>query len=70
MSLNELLPELLKLNRDEMVQVIEILKHQVITNDKARIVDGALYEVWSPAITLETAGILQDLLREDKEKRG
>ncbi len=68
MTLNDLLPELLQLNREEMVQAIEILKRQVAANDTSQITDNLEYEVWSPTIAPETARVLQDLLREDKEK--
>ncbi|MHB8628489.1 MAG: hypothetical protein ACYDBJ_26190 [Aggregatilineales bacterium] len=70
MSLNELLPEILKLNHDEIVQAIEILKRELAANDNAQIEDRAVYEVWSPAITPETARILQEVLRKAKEKHG
>jgi hypothetical protein len=69
MTLNELLPELLKLKREEMVQAIDILQRQVNANT-GEIVDKAVYEVWSPTITLEAAAILQEVLNEAKEKRG
>jgi hypothetical protein len=70
MSLNDLLPELLKLDRDEIVKAIEILQHQLAGNAESQIVDGAKYEVWSPTIPLETANILQEVLREAKAKHG
>jgi hypothetical protein len=68
MTLNDLLPELLKLNRDEMVEAIEILKRRVAAQETSQIVDDAVYEVWSPTITLETARILYEVLQEDQEK--
>lgn len=58
MPLNELLPELLKLNDDEMAQAIEILKRQVAAEDRSQIIGGTVYEVWSPTITPETTRIL------------
>ena len=70
MSLNELMPELLKLNRDEMLQAIEILQREVAESDKAKITEEVVYEVWSPTITPETASILEDVLRQAKEKHG
>jgi hypothetical protein len=68
MTLNDLLPELLKLNRDEMVEAVEILKRQIVAKESSQIVDGAVYEVWSPTITPETARILYEVLQEDQEK--
>ncbi len=69
MSLNKLLPELLKLNRDEMAQAIAILQQQINkAHDEPQIVDSATYEVWSPTITPETAGILQEVLQEAKDR--
>lgn len=70
MPLKDLIPELLKLDREEMVQAIEILQRQVTTTETAKIVDGAVYEVWSPTITLETATILQEVLKEAKDQHG
>jgi len=69
MTLNELLPNLLKLNHDDMLQAIEILKYEVGLEEPAKDVcsqalGAASYEVWSPQITLETAHILQGLLHE------
>jgi hypothetical protein len=55
MTLNDLLPELLKLNREEMTRAIEILQqhiHQDMTSVKAvDSLEGATLEVWSPAGT-------------------
>ncbi len=70
MSLNDLLPELLKLNRNEMIRAIDISQRHLAANDTAQVEDGAVYEVWSPAITPETAGILQEVLKEAKEGHG
>jgi hypothetical protein len=70
MSLNDLMPELLKLNRDEMIQAIEILKRQVNSKEQTQIAENVSYEVWSPSITPETASILREVLKEDKAKHG
>jgi hypothetical protein len=70
MSLDKLLPELLRLNHDEMVRAIDILQQQIKMHDAAQTVDSAAYEVWSPTITPETAGILQEVLKEAKEGHG
>jgi hypothetical protein len=69
MSLNDLLPELLKLNREEMAEAIKILQQQVVSEPTAQIQSGS-YEVWSPTITLEAAAILQDVLKEANERDG
>lgn len=68
MPLNDLLPELLKLNHDEMVQAIELLKTRIA--DEHQNEHKARYEVWSPTITPKTAAILQEVLRKDKENNG
>ncbi len=65
MTLSELLPELLKLNRQEMVQVIQVLQRQV---EASAAPEAASYEVWSPQITAEGASILQEMLNEAKRK--
>jgi len=73
MTLNDLIPELLKLNRDETVQAIDVLQRHLTEtpgNEQGQIVEGAVYEVWSPTITPETAGILQEVLKAAKEKYG
>ncbi len=70
MALRDLLPELLQLNREEMIQAIEILQRRVTSSVTEPSVEAVVYEVWSPTITLETARILQDVLDEDKEKHG
>jgi hypothetical protein len=68
MSLQDLLPELLKLNREEKVQAIEILKQQ-ITDDVPQFVEGVGYEVWSPYNSPETAFELLQMIKEDEEQR-
>ncbi len=70
MALKDLLPELLQLNRDEMIQAVEILKRQINSTVAEPTGEEIVYEVWSPAITLETARILQEVLAEDKEEHG
>ncbi len=65
MSLNDLLPALLKLSHEEKVQAIKILQDEVHDKGQTQDISGAAYEVWSPQITPETGRILLDLLRED-----
>jgi hypothetical protein len=67
MALKDLLPELLKLNHDEKVQAIDILQREVSAENRSEV-DTVPYELWSPAITPGTAAILQDMLKQDKEK--
>jgi hypothetical protein len=71
MTLNDLLPELLKLNREEMTQAIEILQqhiHQDMTSVKAvDSLEGATLEVWSPTISLDAARILQEVPTASKQ---
>lgn len=67
MPLNDLLPELLKLDHDEMVQAIEILKTR-IADEEPHSEHRARYEVWSPMITPQTAAVLQEVLRKDKKR--
>jgi hypothetical protein len=66
MALKDLLPELLQLNRDEMIQAVEILKRQLDSTMEEPSGETIVYEVWSPTITLEAARILQEVLDEDQ----
>ena len=70
MTLNDLLPELLKLTRDEQVEAIKILQHEVSEKQSTQSGADVLYEFWSPQITPEGSKILMDMLREDKKKHG
>jgi len=67
MPLNILLPELLKLTREEKVEAIKILQQEVGHSEQTQ---SAGYEVWSPQISPEGARQLLNMLKEDKEKRG
>lgn len=66
MALKDLLPELLQLNRDEMIQALEILKRQLDSTAEEPTREAIVYEVWSPTITLEAARILEEVLGEDQ----
>lgn len=65
MALKDLLPELLQLNRDEMIQAVEILQRRIDSTVEEPASEAVVYEVWSPTITLETALILREVLNED-----
>jgi hypothetical protein len=66
MTLNELLPDLLKLSRDEKLQAIEILKRDVISTNNSEITPGTGYEVWSPFDSAATAFELLQMLNSKK----
>jgi hypothetical protein len=68
MTLNELIPELLKLSRDEKLKAIELLQRDINTNESP-IRDGAVYEVWSPYNSEQTAFELLQMIEEDKKQR-
>ena len=68
MALNDLLPELYKLSREEMLEAIRILQNKVDHNGES--MPQTTYEVWSPQITPETARLLLNMLQDDKEKHG
>jgi hypothetical protein len=69
-SLNELLPELMKLNHEEMVQAIELLKRRIDASDATQLINRADYENWSPFNSAETAFQLLQMIKEDEEQGG
>ena len=70
MPLNDLLPELLKLTPEEMVQAIEILRNEITHHQPTPTTSQTIYEIWSPQVTPETARQLLDMLHEDTAKHG
>jgi len=66
MTLEDLLPELLKLNRGDKLRAIQVLAHEVATEDSARLTPGAHYEIWSPYDSATTARELMEMLNEDQ----
>jgi len=70
MSLNDLLPELLKLTPEEMLQAIAILQKRIADEQPTNPVSRGGLEVWSPQIAPETARELLEMLQEDAEHHG
>ncbi len=61
MTLQELLPELRKLDVTDKIEVIKLLTEEV-AKQSAVFIDGAVYEVWSPYDSGEAAVQLQKML--------
>lgn len=53
-----------------MIEAVEILKQKIAAENPDQSQDKAIYKVWSPPITLETAPILQEVLEENHEEHG
>jgi hypothetical protein len=70
MTLRELLPELLKLTHEEMIEAIQILQREVTIDEYNQLKSDTFYEIWSPQITPETGRQLLNMLQEDKKKNG
>jgi hypothetical protein len=65
MTLEDLLPVLLKLDRAEKLRAIQLLAHQLLAEDGAQLSPTAHYEVWSPQ-GAKAARQLAELLEPDK----
>jgi hypothetical protein len=70
MALRDLIPDLLKLSHDEMVQVIKILQDEIGQENQQYSLLSAEYEVWSPQISPETAREILNMIQEDKTTHG
>jgi hypothetical protein len=67
MTLEELLPDLLRLDRRDKLRAIELLAHEVAAEDSIQLVPGRQYEFWSPYDSAGVAQQLMDLLEKDRQ---
>ncbi len=66
MSLTEMLPEVQLLSRLDKIRLIQVLAHDLESNDGNPFEAGQSYEVWSPHDSFAAAEVLLQLLAEDK----
>jgi hypothetical protein len=66
MTLEDILPDLLKLDRADKLRAIELLAHEVAVEEIPRLTHGKEYAVWSPYDSATTARQMQELLEESR----
>jgi hypothetical protein len=68
MTLEDLLPDLLKLDRAEKLRAIQLLAHQIAVEEGSQLSPHTHYEVWSPQ-GAQVARQLRELLEEHKKSK-
>jgi hypothetical protein len=68
MSYAELMPELQRLPRDDMLRVIQFLTSELTRQEGIELLlqDGESYPVWTPLEAYDAAQTLLDLLEKDR----
>jgi hypothetical protein len=64
MTLEDLLPDLLRLDRADKLRAIELLAHEVAVEERPGLTPGKAYVIWSPYDSALTARQMQELLDE------
>ncbi len=67
MTLDDMLPNLLSLNRAEKLRAIQLLAHELAVETGTELKPTAQYEIWSPYDSAVTAREMQELLDNEQQ---
>ena len=69
MSVSDLIPELLKLDRADKLRLLQLLALDLAKDEQSLLTEGASYPVWSPYGAHDAARTLLEALNGEAEAR-